>query len=193
MKGITGSKAGVPSQASDLLGFASWQDVMLFSMQQEGQYLRGLVALVNEYGEDTMLTAIQRCEKQERSAQVLCSTAHRAKGGEWGYVRLDSDFESAFLRRHMQEAPDKIQTALEAEKRLVYVALTRARFAVEIPSYLLARFNVKETTRQTMSRADLDMSQSSPSQSNETSEEPVLPSFWKDAAEENDARRQLFW
>ena len=55
------------------------------------------VNLVQGHGEDRMLAALGKCERQEQTAEVLCATAHRAKGRERNYMRLDGNFEASFL------------------------------------------------------------------------------------------------
>jgi superfamily I DNA/RNA helicase len=143
-------KQGTTSQSPELLGFSAWKEVMAFSVQPEGEHLRGLVTLVQEYGEETMLRAIARCEKEESTAQVVCSTAHKAKGREWRYVRVDSDFDAAFTRASKASSPSQgrgdHQTSFEAEARLLYVAMTRAKAAVHLPRAVMSRFELRPTT-----------------------------------------------
>jgi superfamily I DNA/RNA helicase len=147
-------KQGVAAQSPELLGFNIWRDVMAFSVRPEGEYLRGFVALVQEYGEDTILRAITKCEKEENKARVVCSTTHKAKGREWNYVRVDSDFESAFIRASRASSPSRghgdHQTSFSAEARLLYVAMTRARIAVHLPRALMSRFDLRSTTMNTL-------------------------------------------
>lgn len=147
-------KQGVAAQSPELLGFNNWRDVMAFSARPEGEYLRGFVALVQEYGEDTILRAIAKCEKEENKARVVCSTTHKAKGREWNYVRVDSDFDSAFIRASRASSPGQErgdhQTSFSAEARLLYVAMTRARIAVHLPRAVMSRFDLKPTTTDTL-------------------------------------------
>jgi superfamily I DNA/RNA helicase len=147
-------KQGTMAQSSELLGFSLWKDVMAFSVQPEGEYLRGLVTLVQEYGEETMLRAIAKCEKEEGAAQIVCSTAHKAKGREWGYVRVNSDFDSAFARASKASSPNDRRGdhrgSFEAEARLLYVAMTRAKVAVHLPQGVMSRFGLTPTTSETL-------------------------------------------
>jgi len=135
-------KGGQTGTSSELLGFHSWKDVMSFSGQAEGEHLRALVNLVQEYGEGPMLRALAGCEENEADAQVICSTAHKSKGREWGYVAIDTDFLEP--RPHSDQA--KRQQEEAAELRLLYVAITRAKFAVDLPPSILKRFDLKRTT-----------------------------------------------
>ena len=67
-----------------------------------------------------MVSALDRCEEREEAAEIFCSTAHRAKGREWDYVRLDPDFESGFGRATKAHGKQEQQakTSFEAEARL---------------------------------------------------------------------------
>ena len=62
----------------------------------------------------------------EDTSDFIVSTAHKAKGREWKTVRLMDDFLKS---KPMKETHE---TDLEkAEVRLFYVALTRAREAIQ--------------------------------------------------------------
>jgi len=143
-------KAGQTGASPELLGFNSWKDVMSFSAQTEGEHLGALVNLVQEYGEGTMLRALAGCEESESDAQVVCSTAHKSKGREWGYVGIDTDF----LEPRPQPDQSKRQQEEAAELRLLYVAITRARFAVDLPASILSRFDLKRTTSAVLNALD---------------------------------------
>ena len=160
-----GSAASVP----ELVGFGTWRDVMAFSGQPEGDYLRSLVNLVQEHGEDRMLSALDRCEDQEQTAEVLCSTAHRAKGREWNYVRLDPDFESGFIRAARAPAynDNQAKASFEAEARLLYVAMTRARLAVHLPRDIQKRFGLRQTTAEILGASRTEETQGRPAEQND--------------------------
>ena len=150
LEGVQRMKQGVPAQVPELLGFKSWREVMALSVQPEGEHLRGLVNLVQEHGEDRMLAGLAKCERHEGAAELVCATAHRAKGREWGYVRLDEDFEIGLLRASRLWPAGT--AAYEAEARLVYVAMTRAKRCVQLPLGLQKRFGIRNTTTKTLGR-----------------------------------------
>jgi superfamily I DNA/RNA helicase len=135
-------KQNLPAQMPEFLGFATWKDVMSASLQPEGEHLRALVNLVQEHGEKRILAALARCEQHESSAEVVCSTAHKAKGREWHHVHLDKDFETGFARAGKSQD----RSSYEAEARLLYVAITRARIAVHLPRDVAKRFGISKTT-----------------------------------------------
>ena len=108
-----------------------------------GEHLRGLVNLVQEHGEDRILTGLTKCERNEESAELVCATAHRSKGQEWSYVRLDEDFEVGLLRA--SKSGPAGNSAYESEARLVYVAMTRAKRGVQLPRELQKRFGMPKS------------------------------------------------
>jgi len=74
--------------------------------------------------------ALNRTVDEERS-HLTISTAHKAKGREWSTVRLMDDF--------LRSQPGKPTNGPDpAEVRLFYVALTRAKEAVEVPPTVLS-------------------------------------------------------
>ena len=145
LEGVQRIKHGQPAQVPELMGFPNWRELMSLSMKPEGEHLRALVNLVQEHGEDRMLSALAKCERQEATAQVRGATAHRAKGREWNYVHLDADFEASFLRAAKAPSPASAKMAFEAEARLLYVAMTRARLGLHLPRELGKRFGIRNT------------------------------------------------
>ena len=144
-------KQGQPAQSPELVGFANWQEVMRFSTQAEGEGLRALVNLVQEHGGDRMLRALAGCEANESLAQVVCSTAHKAKGREWNYVHLDPDFETGFVRA-ARLGPAEAASVTASESRLLYVALTRARLGIHLPREIAKRFGIRSTTNEILGK-----------------------------------------
>lgn len=102
-----------------LMAFESWAQVEdhVASDQAGGDELETMVELVNQYGVDVLLKALSSCV-HENMADVVISTAHKAKGREWDAVRVSPDFELD------PEAPPEVRSA---EMMLAYVAITRAK------------------------------------------------------------------
>lgn len=101
----------------ELACFDSWAEVVEYvDFDEQGGDLRLMVKLIDEFGIDKILDALDRCS-DERNADVVVSTAHKAKGREWGSVRLADDF------------PDQPE---QEELRLLYVAATRAKLTLDI-------------------------------------------------------------
>jgi len=112
-----------------------------FADSEEGESIRSFVQLVEQHGENKLWPAVKNAHDDENSADVVLSTAHKAKGREWDSVRLAADFASS--RTNADQADN------EAEVRLFYVAMTRAKRLLAVDPTLLTRF----TTEARKSRA----------------------------------------
>jgi hypothetical protein len=124
-------KAGRPAVSPEFFGFQDWWEVVEFANTEEGQDLRTFVQLVQQQGEAKLWAAVNGAVANENHADVVLSTAHKAKGREWSSVRLAPDFISGRL------GPDP---DAEAEVRLFYVAMTRAKRLLIIDPELLHTF-----------------------------------------------------
>ena len=86
--------------------------------------------LPDHYSLAELVSALQMEPPKERGAGVTVSTIHSAKGREWDYVFLPA-FEQDVI-------PSKSKNAtLEEERRLAFVAMTRARHTLTISSSLI--------------------------------------------------------
>lgn len=70
----------------------------------------------------------------ERDAEMIISTAHKAKGREWDVVRLSGDFKEPF---QFDKKTSKWK-AIEEERNLLYVAATRAKRTLYANQSLMA-------------------------------------------------------
>lgn len=103
----------------DLACFSSWGEVQAYVNEDEqGGELRLLVQLVDRFSVQVILDALDRVIREE-DADVIVSTAHKAKGREWDSVQLAGDFPE----------PEKQG---DEELRLLYVACTRAKRELDI-------------------------------------------------------------
>ncbi|GAA4887403.1 UvrD-helicase domain-containing protein [Streptomyces coeruleoprunus] len=121
-------KEGRQTTHPELILFTCWGDLQDYAAHDPaGRDLQPLVDIVDKHGTDTILEAVDRL-RPEQSAQVLVSTAHKAKGREWPTVQIAEDFRPRKATQHQptgeRAAPDPVD---EAEARLAYVAITRAR------------------------------------------------------------------
>lgn len=112
-------QAGVAVEHRDLACFDSWATVQAYTSDDpQGSELRLLVSLVDEFGAAEIIDAMENMA-DEVDAEVVVSTAHKAKGREWNTVRISDDFATPG------------DGAVE-EWRLLYVAVTRARFGLDV-------------------------------------------------------------
>lgn len=96
--------------------------------------LKGVVKLVDAFGDNipAAVQAVRSCRVEESQACAVLTSAHRAKGREWDYVRIESDFGG--MPSGFKDDPSQV---FETEEiNLLYVALTRARRGLEISSSL---------------------------------------------------------
>ncbi|MER8734241.1 UvrD-helicase domain-containing protein [Mesorhizobium sp. M1227] len=137
LRGVVDLKEGRPAEAPEFFGFTNWQAVVDFSKTTEGEQLAMFVNLVQSKGEKRLLWALNR-SFDEGEADIVVSTAHKAKGREWRNVRLMDDFLKTREARSPAEQAAKEQHDA-AELRLFYVAVTRAKEVIEIPTMRTGR------------------------------------------------------
>lgn len=120
-------KAGRRASHPELVLFSTWGELQEYAeFDPSGQDLMPLIDIVDEHGVEVILTAVRKLS-EEHDAQIVVSTAHKAKGREWPCVQIAPDFEPAPSEEtdaHGQPVPMPI---LPEEARLAYVAVTRAR------------------------------------------------------------------
>lgn len=101
----------------ELRAFETWAQVQDYvEEEKEARDLKVLVRLVDRHGPQVLMEAVARAVP-EQAAQLLISTAHKAKGREWSRVKLASDFPP----------PLGEEGLIDGELRLAYVAVTRAK------------------------------------------------------------------
>ncbi|MFF5229307.1 UvrD-helicase domain-containing protein [Dactylosporangium sp. NPDC000521] len=115
-------KSGRRTSHPELFLFTSWGDVQEYAEHDTaGQDLKAIVTLVDTYGPDLIINAVDRLT-DERSAKVTVSTVHKAKGREWPRVRVGDGFMAPPVDDQGMQRPLR-----PSEARLIYVAVTRAR------------------------------------------------------------------
>lgn len=84
-----------------------------------------------------MISSLKQTCDDERRADVVISTSHKAKGREWDTVELADDF--------LPSKPDRVTGEVKvdrAELRLFYVALTRARVSIDFSPAIMSQFGI---------------------------------------------------
>lgn len=119
-------KSGRRTSHPELFLFSSWGEVQDYvEHDKAGQDLKAIVKLVDTYGPDQIIQAVDRLSAEE-DAKVTVSTAHKAKGREWASVRIGKGFAAPPVDE------EGMQRGLNpAEARLIYVAVTRARHLLD--------------------------------------------------------------
>jgi hypothetical protein len=105
---------------ADLAMFKTWYDVLEYVGNEEGADLKVMVKIIQTYGIETILDVCKNSVNED-SADLIVSTAHKAKGREWNRVRIANDFN----------APEEGQEPSRPEMMLMYVGVTRARLQLD--------------------------------------------------------------
>lgn len=103
----------------DLVCFSSWADVQAYAdLDENGEDLRLMVKLVDSFGTAEIIASVARMTP-EAGAELVISTAHKAKGREWLTVQIAPDFS-------------KVKPDDKPSLRLQYVAVTRAQLRLDM-------------------------------------------------------------
>ena len=131
---------GERSDHRELMMFESWKDVIEFVESGEGSGLLPLAKLIEKHGGDLLIEILTQASKAE-NADYIISTAHKAKGLEWGKVRLDSGFMYKIDQMGLNISKDEL--------RLIYVAATRAKDNLDASGLadLLSYINLKNSVK----------------------------------------------
>ena len=112
---------GKPAGHPELAAFGSWDQVVEYAEKDPaGSDLAVAVRMIEKYGAGGVVAAIDGTVP-ERSAQLIVSTAHKAKGLEWGKLRVANDFKEPLDKETGKPLPIP-----RADAMLAYVAVTRA-------------------------------------------------------------------
>jgi hypothetical protein len=120
-------EAGRAAEGRDLLGFNTMREVEEYAATDEGAQLRTVVALVKKLGSGGLSGVLARIEGSPVAGGLSVSTAHSAKGLQWPRVQIAGDFMRG----------SKIT---DAERRLTYVAMTRAERLLVIDPEMLGEY-----------------------------------------------------
>jgi hypothetical protein len=118
-------KAGRGTSHPELFAFTSWGEVQdHVENDPTGADLRVAVDLIEKHGAEKIIAMVAELT-DETQADVVVSTAHKAKGREWKSVRIAPDFrEPRHDEDEVPEIPDDLMM-------LAYVAVTRGREALD--------------------------------------------------------------
>ena len=120
-------KLGRGTSHPELYAFKTWAEVQDHAENDpSGSDLRVLVNLIDANGPERIIEVIDSLTDEGR-AQVVISTAHKAKGREWDSVRIANDFHPP---KGSEDDPDGGQVS-PPDARLAYVAVTRARLSLD--------------------------------------------------------------
>lgn len=115
-------QAGRRTDNPELALFSTWGQVRDYVKEEDGSGgdLRAFVTMIDKHGAGVVLDAMKRTVT-EQDADLVISTAHKAKGRQWDGVRIAADFTDP------RDESGKPLPVPPGELRLAYVAVTRAR------------------------------------------------------------------
>ncbi|MEV6726585.1 UvrD-helicase domain-containing protein [Streptomyces xanthochromogenes] len=133
-------QAGRRTSHHELFLFSSWGEVQEYAEQDSAAAdLKAIVELVDTYGPQQIITAVQRMVDEDL-ARVVVSTVHKAKGREWRRVRIGDGFRP-------QAEESQARGVHPAEARLIYVAVTRAREVLDTAGIQWAEAQIRQNPR----------------------------------------------
>jgi hypothetical protein len=111
-------RAGLGTDHPELFAFKTWGEVQDYAAQDAaGSDLKVMVGLIDRHGPELVIQTMDSLVPEQR-ADLVVSTAHKAKGREWPSVRIAGDF---------REPKGEQASIPRSEAMLAYVAVTRAR------------------------------------------------------------------
>ena len=116
-------QAGRGTAHPELFAFTSWGEVQAYVTEEREAAgdLATFVRLIDDHGPDKVIAATRRLA-DEKHAQVVLSTAHKAKGREWPSVQIADDFREPAADPETGEP----RPVPRADAMLAYVSVTRA-------------------------------------------------------------------
>jgi ATP-dependent exoDNAse (exonuclease V) beta subunit len=118
-------KAGRRTSHHDLAVFPDWDAVQEYVTHPEGEELKMLVRLVDRFGPETIIAALNETIDNPR-ADLTVSTVHKAKGLEWPSVAVRG-FDPPGVNRETGE----LLPIPRAQAMQLYVAVTRAQLVLD--------------------------------------------------------------
>lgn len=117
--------AGKGTTHPELLAFKTWDELKQYVNEEEaGADLATFVRLITTHGAQAVIDATDRLV-EEPHADLVLSTVHKAKGREWDSVLIADDFPEP------KEGPLGVVPPKKADLRLIYVAVTRAKYHLD--------------------------------------------------------------
>jgi DNA polymerase III epsilon subunit family exonuclease len=137
--GIGNLQEGLTTNVPELVGFRSWGELEASVEIESRSEIAAVMRLVKRHSINELLGYLRDTVITPEQADVVLSTIHKAKGLEWDCVELSEDV----LPHRMTKEWQKGDLGSD-ELRLLYVALTRARKDITLPTRLTHFLNVMQ-------------------------------------------------
>lgn len=126
--------------------FRNFKDLITYSKKTEDSELSMLINLVLKFKGKLPIFIkgikdIHLTNSQKNSADMIYSTVHKCKGMEYDEVNIADDFmtETSIIQHYQQNSERYNRNKLNEEINLLYVAITRAKFKINIPDGLVPK------------------------------------------------------
>ncbi|MBX8557066.1 UvrD-helicase domain-containing protein [Pseudomonas cichorii] len=142
LRANTGAKLRDPL----ISAFASFAQLEAYAQDTDDKEIHSLISVAKQYGDQipSLVSQIKgACVDKIEEADVALLTAHRSKGLEFPQLVLLSDFHNLITDGGLPLVLDTPE--LRQELHLLYVALTRAKWAIELNGQILAIVRYCET------------------------------------------------
>jgi superfamily I DNA/RNA helicase len=115
--------AGKGTWHHELLAFKTWTAVQEYCVEskEEAGSLAVMVKMIDAHGPEKIIEMAQRCTNED-DADIIISTAHKAKGAEWDNVQIGMDFTPI---KKKGDSEDDLPS--RPDLMLAYVSVTRAK------------------------------------------------------------------
>lgn len=123
-----------PCSHPELVAFSNWAEVRDYVQQDAGgSDLKVIVDLIDRHGAEEIIRLTRLLHPEDR-ADVVISTAHKAKGREWHQVLIADDFREPKPRTEDGSGLEHVGSATilpREDAMLAYVAVTRAQHVLD--------------------------------------------------------------
>jgi hypothetical protein len=120
--------AGRRTNHPEFCVFESWSEVERAAAGDEGDAtLKMFVHMMTAIGPEAVIEAMRELDDEKR-ADVVVSTGHKAKGREWESVRIAEDFAP---KKTPEEGDTASLLVKQEDAMLAYVAVTRAKLRLD--------------------------------------------------------------
>ena len=123
IEGCKDLKEGRKTNHSELAVFSDWEELLSYANTDIGSDLKPLVTMIIKRGCTVLLEAIDKMKYTRKAeADIILTTAHKAKGLEFNSVKLAADFR---FDKKSNANLNNNDTLTTQGKNLMYVAITR--------------------------------------------------------------------
>lgn len=129
--GVEKLKNNQECDVEEFWGFTDWDSVLRANGTDNNIVPKFFIEMIEKYEIEEIRDFLAQTQNNEKKADIILSTVHKAKGREWDCVELLGDFSSRLFIKDARGIRTNI-----AGCKLIYVAVTRARKDLIMPADL---------------------------------------------------------